>query len=138
FSSHAGYALRLNGVFAVGMPAHYYVEQLELLLFLCPAVAMAGALAVWRRFGGDEAATFLGIAAGSLVLMQAVWKSQIGVLDDWNLYAIGGMLAGLFIWRALAHAARTTAMRVAAAVIAAAGWLHTYAWIVMNHGWTRG
>jgi hypothetical protein len=133
FSSHAGHALRMNGVFAVGMPLRYYVEQLNLLLLLCPAVAMGAALAAWRRFGRDEVTIFLGISAGSMLLLQVVWRSQLGILDDWNLYAMGGMLLSLFIWRGMANAARTPAMRVAAAALAATGWLHTYAWILMNH-----
>jgi hypothetical protein len=133
FSSHAGHALRMNGVFAIGMPLRYYGEQLNLLLLLCPAVAMGAVLAAWRRFGRDEVTLFLGISAGSMLLLQVVWRSQLGILDDWNLYAIGGMLLSLFIWRGMANAARTPAMRVVAAAFAATGWLHTYAWILMNH-----
>jgi hypothetical protein len=133
FSSHAGHALRMNGVFAIGMPLRYYGEQLELLLLLCPAVVMVVPLVAWRRFGGDEITVFLGLSALSMLLLQAIWRSQIGVLDDWNLYSIGGMLTSLFVWRAIAGAAGTRAMRVTAAVCAAVGWLHSYAWIVMNH-----
>jgi hypothetical protein len=68
-----------------------------------------------------------------MLLLQVVWRSQLGILDDWNLYAMGGMLLSLFIWRGIATAARTPAMRVTAAALAATGWLHTYAWIIMNH-----
>jgi hypothetical protein len=133
FSSHAGHALRMNGVFAIGMPLRYYGEQLELFLLLCPAVVMVVPLVAWRRFVGDETTMFLGVSAVSMLLLQAIWKSQIGVLDDWNLYSIGGILTSLFIWRAIAEAARTRAMRLTAAVCAVVGWLHSYTWIVMNH-----
>jgi hypothetical protein len=133
FSSHAGHALRMNGVFAVGMPLRYYGEQASLLFLLCPAVGLAAALAAWRRFDHDEVTMFLGVSAASMVLLQLVWKSQIGVLDDWNLYAIGGMLLSTLIWRAACSAAGTPAMRIVAALLSATGWLHTYAWILMNH-----
>ena len=133
FSSHAGHALRMNGVFAIGMPLRYYGEQLQLLLLLCPAVVMVIPLVAWRRFGGDEITVFLGLSALSMLLLQAIWRSQIGVLDDWNLYSVGGMLTSLFVWRAIAGAAVTRAMRLTAAACAAVGWLHSYAWIVMNH-----
>jgi len=86
-----------------------------------------------RIFGGDEITVFLGLSALSMLLLQAIWRSQIGVLDDWNLYSIGGMLTSLLVWRAIAGAAGTRAMRVTAGVCAAVGWLHSYAWIVMNH-----
>ena len=132
FSSHAGHALRMNGVFAIGMPRTYYVEQLDLLLLLCPAVAMLVPLAIWHR-ERDEGTRFLAIAAGSMLLLQLVWKAQLGVFDDWNLYAIGGMLTGLFIWRGVTAAAQTAPARITAAALAATGWLHTSAWILMNH-----
>lgn len=132
-SSHAGQALRMNDVFAIGMPFSYYLEQLNLLLLLCPAIAMIAPLVAWRRLGRDEVTVFLAIAAGSLLLLQVVWRAQLGVFDDWNLYAIGGMLASVFIWRGIASAATTVPMGVAAAALAATGWLHTYAWIIANH-----
>jgi hypothetical protein len=137
FSSHAGHALRMNGVFAIGMPLHYYAEQLDLLLLLCPALVMIAPLALWRRFDGDETTVFLGVSAASMLLLQVVWRSQIGVLDDWNLYSIGGVLASLFLWRAIANAAITPALRLVAAALAATGWLHSYAWMILNHRYGR-
>ena len=133
FSSHAGHALRMNGVFAVGMPIRYYLDQLDLFLLLCPVVLMAVPLAVWRRFGGDDTTMFLGVSAASMLLLQVIWRSQIGVLDDWNLYSIGGLLTSVFLWRAIAGAARTRGLRLTAAGCAAVAWLHSYSWIVMNH-----
>ena len=136
-SSHAGHALRMNGVFAVGVPLHYYVEQLNLLLLLCPAVGMLLPLAVWHRHDRDEPTTFLAVSAGSLLLFQAIWKAQLGVYEDWNLYAIGGMLTSLYIWRGVSAAARTPLLRMTAIALAASGGLHTYAWIIANHRYGR-
>jgi hypothetical protein len=133
FSSHAGHALRMSGVFAVGMPFSYYIDQLNLLLLLCPSVAILLPLLAWRRREMDDVGTFLAVAAGSMLLFQVVWKSQIGVFDDWNLYAIGGMLTTVYIWRSLAAVATTAGTRLAAAALAVTGALHTYAWIIANH-----
>lgn len=132
-SSHAGHALRMNGVFAVGMPLRYYAEQFQLLLLLCPTVVLLPPLAVWHRRGRDELTEFLAVSVGSMLLFQAIWKAQLGVYDDWNLFAIGGMLTGLLVWRSVAAAARTRPLRTTAIVLAGTGWLHTYAWVVANH-----
>lgn len=135
FSSHAGHALRGNaGAFAIGMPPRYYLDQLKLVVLLCPAAAMLLPFTVWRRRPADEVTAFLVTAVVPMLLFQAIWRAQLGVFDDWNLYAIGAMLTTLFIWRYVAIAAVTPWMRIAAAAVAAVGCLHTYAWIISNHG----
>jgi hypothetical protein len=133
FSTHAGHALRGDGVFAIGMPVSYYADQVRLLLWLCPAVAMLVPLAISLRSSKDEVTRFLAVGAVSMLVFQAVWKALNGVFDDWNLYAIGGTVVALFIWRYVAAAASTVAMRIAAASLVAIGSLHTYAWIIANH-----
>ena len=133
FSSHAGHALRASGVFAIGMPARYYVDQLNLLILLCPGIAMLMPFVVWRTRPADETTAFLGVATICMLLFQTVWKAQLGVFDDWNLYAIGGVIASLLIWRYAATAAAMLPLRIAAAAIAVVGCIHTYSWILANH-----
>jgi len=137
FSSHAGHALRGSGAFAIGMPSQYYLDQLNLLALLCPAAALLLPAAIWHRRPADEQAVFLGIATASMLVFQAVWKAQLGVFDDWNLYAIGGLITALLVWRYAAAAAVTPAMRIAGAALAAIGWVHTYGWIIANHRYGR-
>src|SRR5262249_5823733 len=79
FSSHAGEALRLHDMFALGMPRSYFVDQARLLLSLCPAALVAVPAAMWTARHGDESTRFLAIAAASMLLLQLLWKSQIGV-----------------------------------------------------------
>ena len=115
------------------MPATYYVDQLNLLLLLCPGVAMLIPFLAWRRQRSGETTTFLGVAAICMLVFQAVWKAQLGVFDDWNLYAIGGVIVSLLIWRYAAMVAVTPAQKVAAAVVALIGCVNTYSWIIANH-----
>jgi hypothetical protein len=136
FSSHAGHALQPNrGMFAIREPAAYWIDQLNLLLLLCPSLLMLLPLLAWRRIDLDERGWFLVVAAASTTMFQLAWKSQIGVYNDWNLYAINGFFLSLLIWRSASAAARTPGMRVAALLVAGVGWLHTYAWIVTNHSY---
>ena len=134
FSSHAGHALQPHrGMFAVSEPAAYWLDQLNLLLLLCPTLLMFVPLVVWRRIETDERGRFVMLAAVCTLIFQVAWKSQIGVYNDWNLYAINGLMLSILIWRSAASAARTPAMRIAAFLVVAIGWLHTYAWITSNH-----
>lgn len=137
FSSYAGQALRLKDVFTFGMPRSYFADELTVLLRLCPGIAMLiPALAAMRQ-GADETTRFLAVAAVSMLLIQAVWKSQLGVFDDWNLYAAGGLLSSIVIWRYAAAAAATPLRRIAAAALVAVGALQTYTWIAANHYFGR-
>jgi hypothetical protein len=137
FSSHAGHALRFNGVFAIGMPATYYIEQLNLLLLLGPAILMIVPLVIWRRCEAGDVNRFLMVAAGVMLTFQFIWRAQLGVYNDWNLFAIGALVVTTCLWRLIASAARTRQLRVAASGIALAGWAHTYAWVVSNHLYGR-
>src|SRR5262245_13121389 len=57
-SSHAGHALRGSGVFAIGMPRQYYLDQLLLLFSLCPGVLLLIPMALSLRRSADEASRF--------------------------------------------------------------------------------
>jgi len=133
FSSHAGHALRGSGVFAIGMPREYYVDQLQLLFSLCPGVLLVIPMALSYRRSADEASRFVLIGAVSMLMFQAVWKAANGVWDDWNLYSIGAMFIAIAVWRYAAAAASSVGLRLAACALAAIGSLHTYAWIIANH-----
>ena len=132
FSGHAGHALRSSTVYSFGQPMSYYADQLRLLLLLVPAIGMLVPLAIWIDWPSEET-RFLGIAAVSMLIFQAIWKAANGVFDDWNLYSIGAMVISLFLWRYIAAAATSTPKRIVAAGIAAIGWVNTYAWIIANH-----
>jgi hypothetical protein len=62
-----------------------------------------------------------------------VWKAQLGVADDWNLYAIGGFVIGVYLWRAISDMSDLPSIRFPAALLAATAALHSYAWILANH-----
>lgn len=132
-ASHAGRALRLQGMFVSEWSTAYYVEHANLLMLLIPAMLVMPVLAWWRRLTLDETGAFLAIAAASLVVFQLVWKAQIGVYNDWNLFAIGALVLGVLLWRSVAVSATSGPHRILAASLAAVAALHSYAWIAANH-----
>ena len=132
-SSHAGRALRMQGMFVTGWSSQYYFEQLNLLFLLCPAVLMLIWLAAWNRLTTDVTGVFLAVGGASMLIFQAAWRSQIGVYNDWNLYAIGALVVAVLVWRSIALAATTRSHRLVAAGLAMAALLHSAAWIMANH-----
>lgn len=136
-SSQAGRALRMMDMLVTEWSSPYYFDQVNLLQLLCPAVALVVALAWWRRLIRDEIDAFLAIATACMMLLQFVWKSQIGVYQDWNLYASGAIVLSVWIWRSVGIAATSTVRLGVAAALAAAGAMHSYAWIAANHAFGR-
>lgn len=132
-ASHAGRALRLQGMFVTEWSTAYYVEQANLLMLLAPVVLLLPVLVWWRRLLLDESGVFLAIAAGSLFVFQLVWKAQIGVYNDWNLFAIGALLLSVLLWRSVTRSVAGWPHRVLATSLAALAALHSYAWIAANH-----
>jgi hypothetical protein len=132
-SSHAGQALRLKDVFVTEWSAAYYAEQANLVILLTPAILAVPIAAWWRRLTVDEMGDFLSIAAGSMFVFQVVWKAQIGVYNDWNLFAIGGLVTSVLIWRTVSLSMTSRWQQALAASLAVLGALHSYAWIAANH-----
>jgi len=137
-SSHAGRSLRVGTYTYFGAAGEssawdYYRDQVNLLMLLCPAVLLIGPLAIRRRLDADLHGRFLLVAASGLLVFQGVWTAQLGVYNDWNLYAVGGLVISTALWRAVAVAATTPARRGAAVAVAAVAALHTGAWILGNH-----
>jgi len=137
FSSYAGQALRFKDVFSFGMPRSYFGDELTVLLRLCPAIAILLPACAALRHDASEPSRFLAIAAVSMLLIQGVWKSQLGVFDDWNLYSAGALLSAIVIWRYVSADAAALLPRIAATVLAGAGAWQSYAWIAANHSYGR-
>jgi hypothetical protein len=138
FSSHAGHACAETGVFAIGMPREYYVDQVRLLLWLCPAALLLLPFAIQASLVGRRGFALSrrrrGVDAG--VSSGGGWRptasSTIGISTRSagcsSRCACGDMRAA---------AASTRAMQLAAAVLAVAGALNTYTWIIANHAAVR-
>jgi hypothetical protein len=76
---------------------------------------------------------FLAIASAGGLPLVFVWRAQLGVVDDWNLYALAAQPLGLLVlgWLATEPQLRTRAPWITVTVVLAA--THTAAWIAENH-----
>ncbi|MCE0763110.1 hypothetical protein LWC35_09340 [Pseudonocardia kujensis] len=97
--------------------------QLQLVLLLAPAVVLLPAC----RFV-DVRSVFFGVASAGALLMVLVWRAQLGVFDDWNLYAIAAPPLTLLVVSGLRRASPPWAT----AFVVLAG-TQTLAWVLENH-----
>lgn len=137
----------------------YLWQQLQLLLLLAPTVALLPAWLAARRPGAGapcpgpgarrpagEASgptapaparsahtPFLAAASAGGLLLLFVWRAQLGLVGDWNLYALVAQPLGLLVLGGLATAPRLrgSAPWITAMVVLSA--THTASWIVENH-----
>jgi len=112
--------------------ATYYWQQLNLLALLFPGFIFVIPLLVFRRIHWDPQNRFLAIATIFLLLLQATWNAQLGVYNDWNLYAAVAIPFSLLVWTNVLTNVRfrLKAEAVATAVVLAGS--HSLVWIVSN------
>jgi len=78
------------------MTIPYYLEILNLLILLFPAILLLPIVLVFKKLG--EIDIFLLIATGFLLLLPLGWKAALGVLNDWNLYAMLAIPGSILVW----------------------------------------
>jgi hypothetical protein len=115
-----------------------YLQHANLLLLLSPSVIIIPPLLVFRRIPTQPTNILLAVAAASLLVFQFVWKSGIGIYNDWNLYAASAIPVSLLAWTNFLRNVRMPfKAEVYAALVALAG-AHSLLWIVWNHYYPYG
>ena len=109
----------------------YYIEMYNLLLLLFPSFILLPCALVKEKV--TQIDCFLLIAVSFLMLLPLAWKAALGVLNDWNLYAILAIPCSILVWSKLLPRVDTGRMRVALIVMLVFSMLNTFAWVVKNH-----
>ena len=123
------------GAFA---PAHL-AEILNAAILVAPALPAAIALGISRPQRGNRSrrATFLALLAVGPILFALVANPQLGMVRDWDIFALPVTVAAL--WAAAAGATRLPHLRprrgapAIAGAILATTLLHTIFWMSANH-----
>jgi hypothetical protein len=132
--SHVGGHGGHIGSMLVRPSVRYYAGVLNLLLLLVPGVTLLVPLAAFRRLRLDAVSIHLALASASMLVYMAVWRAQLGIHSDWNLFACVGVPLSVFVWWSVL---RVEALRRRPELLLALGFgmaLHSYSWIVANHG----
>ena len=102
-------------------------------MLLAPALVLVPALLVKESRPTGTYTHFLAVATVGPLLMIGLWRAQLGVYDDWDLYAIVGPPSALFVFGALASQPKIgrQAPWLAASLVLMSS--QTIAWIVEHH-----
>ena len=110
----------------------YHSQIVSLLLLLFPATVLVVPLLAFRRVAGNQFNTFLAVGAGTMLVYMFVWRSGLGVYNDWNLYAPAALPLAILFWRNFAPIDMPKKARLTAALLLTSA-AHSYAWIAGNH-----
>lgn len=122
------------------LDGRYLWTQAQLLFLLAPGVALLPALVVargWRQPGQRRRTLFLGTAVAGVLTLHFLWRAQLGVYDDWNLYAIVAQPVALLVFGTLAETPGSRARAAWLAAFLALAAAHSAAWVVENHAALR-
>ncbi len=111
----------------------YHGQITSLLFLLFPPALCFVPLIAYRRVRLDSFNVFMLLAACVLVGYMFIWRAQLGVYNDWNLYAATALPLAILFWHNFARAvALVNKAGIGAALILTSA-VHSYAWIIANH-----
>jgi hypothetical protein len=133
YGTHAmGHGGNVAGHF-FGTSYEYYVDIFNLLFLLFPGTPVLVALLASRRLRWEPFSVFLGAMAASVLLFLVSWRALIGVYNDWNLFAVVGLVLSLFCWHLCLQDEAIASRPRLLGVMALTFGLHSYGWILYNH-----
>lgn len=112
------------------MSIAYYLEMLNLLVLLFPSILLLPLIPFVKKLNDFD--IFLLIACCFLMLLPIAWKAALGVLNDWNLYAMIAIPVSLFVWFNLLQLAERK-QKILIIVMLMFSMLNTFSWVVNNH-----
>ncbi len=115
-------------------PSLRYHGQITSLLFLLfPPLVLVVPLMAFRRVRMTPFAAFMSVASGTMLVFMFVWRSDIGVYNDWNLYAPAALPLAILFWYSFVRADQLPRKAWLVAALVLTSGFHSYAWIVDNH-----
>ena len=98
FNSHAmGHGKGTTSMF-VSPSAGYYLAIANLVVLLFPGIFILPLLLAFGRIKMDRQQEFLLASVSALFLFTVLWKAQLGVLNDWNLFAPGLLFISVWVY----------------------------------------
>lgn len=111
----------------------YYLEMLNLLILLFPSVLLLPLGLIYAKGNASRIIGFLITATGFLLLLPLTWKAALGVLNDWNLYAIVAIPASILVWSLITQRIESRKQKYLLVNMLAFSMLNTFSWVVKNH-----
>ncbi len=111
----------------------YEAEMLNLLVLLFPGALLVVPLLAWHRIQREPGNIFLGLASAFMLLFMFIWKADMGVYQDWNLYAAVAIPLSVLCWYNFLRIDGLRYRRRIFVALVGLSFLHTYTWIISNH-----
>ena len=111
----------------------YYVQIARLSLLLVPAWIVVPFLLLSRRISWDPINVHLALASIVMTVFVLCWKPQLGIDNDWNLYAMAAVPISLLAWRNVFNAIGDRRIPWPVIALIALFSAHSYSWVIANH-----
>jgi len=111
----------------------YYSQIINLLFLLVPAFIFIIPLLLFKRIKLTEANVHLLIAIAGALLLTFGWKAQLGVYNDWNLFAVSALPISLLVWNNFENIQDVDLKNEISASAGFVFSLHSLTWIMSNH-----
>lgn len=111
----------------------YHGQITSLLLLLFPPAVCVVPLVAYRRVSLSPFNVFMTLAASVLLGYVFTWRADLGVYNDWNLYAPAALPLAILFWHNLARAGTLFNRAGIGAALLVTSAVHSYAWIISNH-----
>ena len=108
-------------------------EIANLAFLLVPAWVIVLVLSAWRRIPLDDVNIHLIAASGVMTAFVLVWKAQLGVYNDWNLFAMAAVPISLLVWRNVFAAVGSGPVPWPVAGLVTLFFARSYSWMIGNH-----
>ena len=111
----------------------YYWQIANLAFLLVPCWILLPVLLAYRRIPLDAVNVHLIAAAAGTTTLVVGWKAQLGVYNDWNLFAMAAVPISLLVWRNVFRAIGPGRVPWPIVALIALFFAHSYSWEIGNH-----
>ena len=109
----------------------YYLEILNLLILLFPSFLLIPFAVIKEKLNRIDA--FFITAVAFLMLLPLAWKAALGVLNDWNLFAILAIPGSILVWSLLVQKSESVIDKCMLITMLVFSMLNTFSWVAKNH-----
>lgn len=131
--SHAFGAVKNPLWYLAPVSLDYFWQQFNLGLLLFPGAVLLLPLLFWQRIACNPVNIHLILASLAMFLFQWLWRAQLGVYADWNLYAAGALTISLLVGRNILEVPALRRRPAILALLLLTFAAHSLAWIGYNH-----
>ncbi|MDP8992802.1 MAG: hypothetical protein M3N31_07115 [Actinomycetota bacterium] len=111
----------------------YHAQIVSLVFLLFPPVLCVVPLALYRRIARTPFNIFMVLATLVFLAYVFIWRADLGVYNDWNLYAPAALPLAILFWHNFARAEGMVNKAGIGVALTLTSAIHSYAWILRNH-----